>query len=81
MKFLYTTDGNGSLTVTRHYEPGEKYISSYIWDRKLGRPTRELVEQLLKGCRFVEIVTDRFLDPNTFRTKSMTLVRVERIAV
>lgn len=80
MKFVYTRDENGSLTVTRTYEPGETYMSSYKWDRKLGKPTRELVEQMFEGCRFVQTFVDTMTDPFTFRNKSVTRVLVERVA-
>jgi len=77
MKLNYTY-GPGTLTITKIFEPGEKYISAYLWDRKDGRATKELVESMLPGCKFVGVQHGRVASPITLAPTSWTKVLVER---
>lgn len=70
--------GNNSITVTKTYDPGEKYISAFRWDRSDGKATKEKVESKVPGCRFVGAHHYSGWAPDLGRA-TFTHVLVERI--
>jgi len=71
--------GENSLTITRSYEPGEKYLQAVRWDSKHGKATKEKVEAVVPGSRFVEVRHRKSLAP-TLDNVTQTMVIVELTA-
>ena len=71
--------GPGWITITRVYDPGEKYTCAIGWRRGQGHATKQSVESLYPDCKFLGVKHYTGWDPNTFNRKSFTTVIVERV--
>jgi len=78
MKLKYTRTSY-SITVTKEYDPGEKYRCTIGWTRNRGVPTKERVEYLYPDCTFIGIKRYRGICPSTLDLKTFTHVLVERV--
>jgi len=76
---LIKIHGPGWIGFTREYDPGEKYVSTHLWDSKDGRATKETVERMIPGCVFIGIKHDTGRCPINLTPKSWILVKVEQI--
>ena len=79
MKLVHTS-GPGWWSITKVYDPGEKYTSAVFWDsRKDGYANQWSVETKFPDSKFVGIRHETGLCPNTWNRKSWTVAIIERV--
>lgn len=78
MKLIYTKTPN-TLTISKEYAPGEKYLSSFKWDYKNGKVTPEKVEDIIPNSRFIRATQKQVFD-TILNKVTFTLVTVEQTA-
>jgi len=81
MKYIRTLSADGkSVTLTKEYEPGEKYTLNILW-KKPGEITKDEVEKAFPGGEFVKAVVRRARSAETLDWVSHRCVLVEYVKV
>jgi hypothetical protein len=81
MKYIRTLSVDGkSITITKVYERGEKYILLILW-KKPGEITKDEVEKVFPGGAFVKVVVHRARSPETLDWIAHKCVLVEFVKV